>query len=119
MHFNIQPHMARFHAVVILLLCAMAALAVPASAAPVCDPAQYGAGADGITKDTAAIQQAIDTCAAKGGGTVTLTRGTYLSAPILLKSNIVLDVARGVTLLGSPDHGDYPTMTVFREPGRQ
>jgi polygalacturonase len=92
--------------------------AAPASAAT-CDPAQYGAKADGVTKDTAAIQQAIDACAALGGGTVTLTHGTYVSAPIILKSNITLDVAAGATLLGSPDHGDYPAATVFREPGRQ
>src|SRR5215472_14402596 len=90
----------------------------PASAAT-CDPAQYGAKADGVTKDTAAIQQAIDACSAQGGGTVTLTHGTYVSAPIILKSNITLDVAAGATLLGSPDHGDYPAKTEFREPGRQ
>jgi polygalacturonase len=92
--------------------------AAPASAAT-CDPAQYGAKADGVTRDTAAIQKAIDACAAKGGGTVTLTHGTYVSAPIVLKSNITLDVAAGATLLGSPDHGDYPATTVFREPGMQ
>jgi polygalacturonase len=102
--------------VVALLLGALSA--APASAA-VCDPAQYGARADGVTKDTAAIQKAIDACAAQGGGTVTLTHGTYVSAPIILKSNITLDVAAGVTLLGSPDHVDYPAATVFREPGRQ
>jgi polygalacturonase len=90
----------------------------PASAAT-CDPARYGARADGTTKDTAAIQAAIDDCAARGGGTVTLTLGIYLSAPIVLKSHVTLDVAAGATLLGSPDHGDYPQMPVFREPGRQ
>ncbi|HEY2009595.1 MAG TPA: glycoside hydrolase family 28 protein [Rhizomicrobium sp.] len=100
------------------LLCLAALFAAPATAAT-CDPAQYGAKADGATKDTAAIQTAIDACAAKGGGTVPLTHGTYLSAPIMLKSNVTLAVAAGATLLGSPDHGDYPTATVFREPGRQ
>jgi polygalacturonase len=90
----------------------------PARAAT-CDPAQYGARADGVTKDTAAIQKAIDACAAQGGGTVTLTHGTYVSAPIILKSNITLDVAAAAKLLGSPDHGDYPAITVFREPGMQ
>src|SRR5689334_21383775 len=94
--------------------------ASPALAAPrICDPAQFGARADGKTKDTKAIQTAIDDCAAKGGGTVTLTKGIYVSAPITLKSNITLDVAAGATLLGSPDHGDYPQTTVFRAPGRQ
>jgi len=91
----------------------------PAFAGATCDPAQYGAKADGITKDTVAIQKAIDACAAQGGGLVILGHGTYLSAPITLKSNIVLNVAAGVTLLGSPDHGDYPAATVFREPGMQ
>lgn len=93
--------------------------AAPALAAPLtCDPDQYGAKADGVTKDTEAIQKAIDVCARKGG-TVTLTHGTYLSAPILLKSNVTLDVAEGATLLGSPDHADYKQMMVFRAPGRQ
>ena len=109
--------MNKLHAFFAVVLGAIV-LAAPASAAT-CDPAQFGAHADGVTKDTAAIQQAIDACAAKGGGTVTLTHGTYLSAPIILKSNITLDIAAGATLLGSPDHGNYPAMTVFREPGRQ
>jgi polygalacturonase len=102
-----------------ILLFGAIALARPASAAAACDPAQYGARADGVTKDTMAIQRAIDTCAAQGGGTVTLSHGIYVSAPIVLKSNIVLDIAAGATLLGSPDHGDYPATTVFREPGMQ
>jgi len=50
---------------------------------------------------------------------VTLIKGTYVSAPLTLKSNITLDVAAGATLLGSPDHDDYPQTTVFRAPGRQ
>jgi polygalacturonase len=103
----------------LMIVGVLAALfAVPAAAAT-CDPAQYGAKADGVTKDTAAIQAAIDACAAKGGGAVTLTHGTYVSAPIMLRSNITLDVAAGATLLGSPDHGDYPAITVFRAPGMQ
>jgi len=101
-----------------LLGAALFSLTLPA-AARTCDPARFGAKADGITKDTSAIQAAIDDCAAKGGGTVSLTKGVYVSAPIMLKSNITLDVAAGATLLGSPDHGDYPQATVFRAPGMQ
>jgi polygalacturonase len=84
-----------------------------------CDPASFGAKADGTTKDTSAIQQAIDACAAKGGGTVRLDKGTYLSGPIVLKDNITLDIATGSTLLGSPDHADYAQISVFRNPGTQ
>jgi polygalacturonase len=84
-----------------------------------CDPRAYGARGNGISKDTAAIQAAIDACEMKGGGTVRLSAGTYLSAPILLKSNIVFHLDKGATLLGSAEHGDYPPKTEFREPGLQ
>jgi polygalacturonase len=84
-----------------------------------CDPRGYGAKGDGVAKDTAAIQSAIDACERQGGGTVRLSAGTYLSAPIVLKSNITLNLDKGATLLGSADHGDYPPKTEFREPGLQ
>ncbi|MGD0860337.1 MAG: glycoside hydrolase family 28 protein [Terracidiphilus sp.] len=104
-----------------LLLPALFA-AVPASAldsSANCDPRAYGAKGDGVTKDTAAIQAAIDACARQGGGTVRVLAGTYLSAPIVLQSNIRLQLDKGVTLLGSADHADYPAKTEFRAPGLQ
>lgn len=88
-------------------------------AAGTCDPRAYGAKGDGTTKDTAAIQKAIDVCESQGGGTVRLSAGTYVSAPIVLKSNITLELDKGATLLGSPDHADYPLHTEFREPDAQ
>ncbi len=103
-------------------LCAAAVLALfslPALGAKVCDVRQYGAKGDGATKDTKAIQAAIDDCAKSGCGTVTLSGGTFLSAPIVLKSNITLNLAADATLLGSKDFDDYPQLQVFRAPGRQ
>ncbi|MFT4111349.1 glycoside hydrolase family 28 protein [Silvibacterium sp.] len=97
------------------LALAPAALADPA----VCDVRGFGAKADGTTLDTAAIQAAIDHCAQSGGGTVRLTAGTYLSAPIVLRSNITLQLDKGATLLGTPDHTAYPAKTEFRAPGIQ
>jgi polygalacturonase len=99
---------------------AMTAVVVPAMAAgKVCDARTYGAKADGATKDTKAIQAAIDDCASAGGGTVKLSGGTFLSGPIVLKSNITLDIAKGATLFGSSDHADYPAKTELRAPGTQ
>lgn len=49
----------------------------------------YGAAGDGKTDDAAAIQRAIDECAAAGGGKVLFPRGyTFLSGPLSLASNI-------------------------------
>ncbi|HLI02889.1 MAG TPA: glycoside hydrolase family 28 protein [Terracidiphilus sp.] len=90
-----------------------------ARAAAICDARAFGAKGDGVTKDTAAIQKAIDSCADKGGGIVRLSAGTYLSAPIELKSNITLQLDKGATLLGSPDHNDYPAKTELRMPDLQ
>lgn len=97
----------------------MAGTTAAVHAAAVCNVRDYGAKGDGTTKDTAAIQKAIDACAKKGEGTVTLPEGNYLSAPIVLKSNITLHLDKGATLLGSTDHGDYPEITEFRAPGLQ
>ena len=97
-------------------------VASPASAlasSTTCDPHTYGAKVDGTSKDTAAIQAAIDACEQRGGGIVRLSAGTWLSAPIVLKSNIALELDKGATLLGSSDHQDYPPKTEFRAPGLQ
>jgi polygalacturonase len=101
-----------------LLLALLVAVALPVQA-KVCDANSYGAKADGTTKNTQAIQAAIDDCAKAGGGTVKLSGGTFLSGPIVLKSHVTLDLDKGTTLLGSPDHADYPKKTEFRAPGTQ
>lgn len=74
----------------------------------VCDARAMGAVADGHTKNTAALQRAIDECAKGAGGVVHLTAGTYVSGPLALKSHVRLSLDRGATLLGSPDMDDFP-----------
>lgn len=48
--------------------------------------------------DTAAIQAAIDSTSAAGGGTVVLSGGTYTAAALSLKSNVNLQIQAGSTL---------------------
>jgi len=67
-----------------------------------------GAKGNGKTKDTAALQEAIDRCAKGLGGVVHLSAGTYISAPLDLKSHVHLQLDKGATLLGSPDMEDFP-----------
>src|ERR1700749_1422075 len=68
----------------------------------------YGAVSDGKTLSSPFIQKAIDACAAKGGGIVTLQPGTYVSGSLFLKSNVLLRIDKGVLILGSQNFNDYP-----------
>lgn len=68
----------------------------------------FGAAGDGMTDDAAAIQRAIDQCAANGGGQVYFQRGrTFVAGPVELKSNIELFLDVGATLLANPDERVY------------
>jgi len=61
----------------------------------------YGATGDGKTVDTQAINKAIDTAAAAGGGTVYFPAGNYLSVSIHLKSNIALYLDQGAIIIAA------------------
>ena len=102
-----------------LLLTPMAAFSLAAGAlAPlssgqspaaraVLDVKAFGAKGDGVTKDTEAIQKAMDAAAAEGGGIVRIGSGTYLSGTIFMKSGVELRLEKGATIKGSPDREDY------------
>ncbi len=70
----------------------------------------YGATGDGQTLDTLALQAAIDACQQRGGGTVTLPAGRYVTGSIFLRDNITLNLEAGAVLLGSEDPCDYPVI---------
>jgi polygalacturonase len=74
------------------------------------NPRQHGAVGDGLTLDTQAIQQALDSCAAHGGGTVHLSAGRYRTGSLFLRDNITLHLDAGAILLGSDSPDDYPVI---------
>jgi polygalacturonase len=62
------------------------------------DVRTFGATGDGKTLDTGAINKAIATAQAAGGGTVRFPAGTYLSASIHLQSHVGLFLDHGATI---------------------
>ncbi len=67
------------------------------------DVQTVGAKGDGKTQDRDAINKAIETVAASGGGTVSFPAGRYLTGSIHLRSNITLQLDRGAVIEASTD----------------
>jgi len=63
---------------------------------------------DGQAVCTREIQQAIDECAAAGGGIVEFKPGQYVTGSLFIKSNVNFHVAKDVTLLGAQDDAAWP-----------
>lgn len=68
----------------------------------------FGAIADGKTINTTAIQKAIDECSSKGGGTVVIPKGVFISGAIFLKKGVQLLIEKEGVLKGSVNPADYP-----------
>jgi len=62
----------------------------------------FGAIGDGKVLDHQAINAAIDTCVAHGGGRVVLPAGTYLCGSIHMKSHVELHLMTGSKILAAP-----------------
>jgi len=96
------------------------ATSVFAAEKPALDVRDFGAKGDGVTKDTAAIQKALDTCVANGGGSVLVSDGIFLTGSLVIGANTTLEIAAKTSLVGSADIADYPVINVrwegeFRE----
>ena len=93
-------------AVLLAILLAAPQLLAQATRPTVYDVRQHGAVGDGKTLDSPAINSAIESAAANGGGTIYFPAGDYLSTSIRLKSNIALYLDHGATIIAaSPRDG--------------
>jgi alpha-L-rhamnosidase len=67
-----------------------------------------GAVADDSTVNTKAIQAAIDQLAARGGGTVVVPKGVFVSGALFFKPKVNLRLTEGAVLKCSTDLSNFP-----------
>lgn len=67
----------------------------------------FGAKSGGVFKNTQAINNAIKKTSKAGGGKVIVPKGTWLTGPIVLLSNVNLYLEDGAEILFSQDFNDY------------
>lgn len=76
-----------------------------------------GGRAAGETNDTKALQRAIDAVHERGGGTVHIPPGRYVTGSLVLRSNVSLWLDNGATLVMSSDPKDFlPLETLSYDP---
>jgi len=93
--------MREFSVVIIVLILSICFVTTCGAAIyDVTDP-PYNATGNGVTLDTAAINDAIQDAYDDGGGTVYFPAGTYVSGSIRLKSNVTLDLHASATILAA------------------
>lgn len=68
----------------------------------------FGAKGDGKFDNTTAFAKAIEAVASKGGGTVEVPPGTWLTGPIVLKSNVCIHTEKGTLVQFSSNLNHYP-----------
>lgn len=84
-----------------IILLTLACLAINLQANIFYNVKDFGAKGDGIHIDSDAINEAIKSASANGGGTVFFPAGTYASFSIRLASNITLYLDAGSTILAA------------------
>ena len=67
----------------------------------------FGAVTDSNVVNTKAIQDAIDKCAADGGGTLVVPAGTFITGAIFFKQGVNLEIEENGVLKGTTNMADY------------
>ena len=106
-----KPHFLRRRLALSLFTAPFWSAAVRAGASPASTRAAitaFGAVADGATLNTRAIQAAIDDLAGRGGGTVVIPQGVFVSGALFLKPGVNLHLEKGAVLQCSTDMANFP-----------
>lgn len=69
---------------------------------------KFGAKGDGATVETGAIQAAIDHLATRGGGTLVVPRGVFVSGALFLKPRVNLHLDAGAVIRCTTDMRHFP-----------
>lgn len=103
---------------IVTTLLLLLSLAVASAQQRVLSVAAFGAVGDGVTDDARAIQRAIDSCSASGGGQVYFPAGqTFIAGPVQLKSHVELFLDFGAVLKANPDESIYHLSAFGRNEG--
>lgn len=74
----------------------------------------FGGIGNGKFKNTKAFNDAMISLSKKGGGTLNVPTGIWLTGPIVFQNNVNLHLEKGALILFSPDFDDYPIVeTIF------
>jgi hypothetical protein len=92
---------------------ALAGTANPAPLASTCSVRDHGATGSRTQNATRAVQEAVDACHARGGGTAYVPPGEYTTGTIILKDNVTLWLEAGAVLYLSQDRADFPRERAF------
>jgi polygalacturonase len=112
-----QPMLTKLSLLLAAASLTTAALAQSPAVPGAYDIRTFGAVGDGETKCTDAIRKAIEAATAKGGGTIYIPPGQFLTGPIHLQSQITLYLDAGAVLRFSTNFGDYLPMVPSRWEG--
>ena len=77
-----------------------------------------GAKADNSTSNTQHFKAAVAQIEAHGGGTLLVPKGTWLTGPFNLTSNMTLFIMSGGTIQGSTDLAEWPLMPPMKSYGQ-
>ena len=69
---------------------------------------ERGAVGDGVTVNTRAIQSAIDSISAAGGGVLVVPKGVFLSGALYFKPGVDLEVEKDAVLKSTTSKADFP-----------